>query len=105
VDVVLELLDHTMSMVERVLQSFRFELAVARRGFGRRWRRGALRSDGIPFLNYIIRGILIRRSSLGFPHPVGHMFGKLLVLGRELVDFTLQCVSFGLAGTDVAPEI
>jgi hypothetical protein len=54
-DVILELLDHAMGVVERVPERLRFELPMTRGRLSWGSRRRMFWSDGIPFINAVIR--------------------------------------------------
>jgi hypothetical protein len=87
VDVVLELLDHTMGMLERMLQRFRLEHAMTRSSFVWRRRRRVFRCLGIALLCTIVgRRILGWNLLINF-HPVSHSLCKLLILIGKIFDF------------------
>jgi len=97
VDVILELLDHTVSVLQRVLQCFRFELAVAGSCLAwRGWRR-MFWGQSISFVHVVIRRSFVRRHMVITPHPVCYSLCKLLVLRREIFDFSLQSIPLRLS--------
>jgi hypothetical protein len=79
-DVVLELLDHAVSVLQRVLESFRFELAMARCSLaGRRWRR-VFGGQTTIVMEALVRRSFPWRVVLVASQSVGYSLRKLLVL-------------------------
>jgi hypothetical protein len=79
-DVVLELLDHAVSVLQRVLESFRFELAMARCSLaGGRWRR-VFGGQTTIVMEALVRRSFPWRVVLVTSQSVGYSLRKLLVL-------------------------
>jgi hypothetical protein len=104
VDIVLELLDHTVGVLEGVLQRLGLKHAVtggSLAGWGCRW---VFWSSWLSFHEAVIWRRILRAATLLRPRTPGDSLCQLLVLGRELLHFALHRTFFGLGHGHIAPE-
>ena len=104
VNVVLELLNHAVGVLERVLEGLRFKLAMAWSSLAwRRWRR-MFRGQTFSLVEALIRRVLLRRVVLVAPHAVGYSLCELLVLRGQIFHLALKGISLRLSHGHIASQ-